>query len=63
MQQHEALATQLPEFQARVLSGADNVEFWTEQWIWDDVLEGIDVVISTHQVREISPVETLSSMH
>lgn len=58
MQQHEALATQLPAFQARVLSGADNIDFWTEQWIWDDVLKGIDIVISTHQVRIIIPVET-----
>lgn len=50
IQQHKALSTQLPAFQARVLSGADNVEFWTEQWIWDDVLKGIDIVVSTHQV-------------
>lgn len=33
-----------------MLSGADNVELWTEQWIWDDLLKGIDFVISTHQV-------------
>lgn len=62
-QQYEALATQLPGFQARLLSGADNVERWTEQWVWDDVLEGIDVVISTHQVREVNPVAALSSVH
>lgn len=49
-QQHKALSTQLPAFNARVLSGADNVDFWSEQWIWDDVLKGIDIVISTHQV-------------
>lgn len=41
-----------------MLSGADNVEFWTEQWIWDDVLKGIDIVVSTHQVIQITHVET-----
>ncbi|KAK4697136.1 endoribonuclease Dicer, partial [Lecanoromycetidae sp. Uapishka_2] len=50
MQQYKAISTQLPAFQARVLSGADNVDFWTEQWIWDDILKGIRIVVSTHQV-------------
>lgn len=50
IQQHKAISMQLPAFQARVLSGADNVDFWTEQWIWDDVLRGIRIVVSTHQV-------------
>lgn len=45
-----AISTQLPAFQARVLSGADNVKFWTEQWTWDDILRGIRIVVSTHQV-------------
>ncbi len=50
MQQYKAVSAQLPAFQARVLSGADNVEFWTEQWIWDEILKGIRIVVSTHQV-------------
>lgn len=40
LQQHKALSTQLSAYQARVLSGADKVEFWSEQWIWDDILHG-----------------------
>lgn len=40
-----------------MLSGADNVDFWTEQWIWDDVLKGIDIVVSTHQVTQNIPAE------
>lgn len=51
IQQHKAISTQIPNFQARVLSGADNVDLWTEQWIWDEVLDGIRIVVSTHQVR------------
>lgn len=50
MQQHKAISAQLPAYQSRVLSGADNVEFWTEQWIWDEILKGIRIVVSTHQI-------------
>ena len=42
-----------------MLSGADGVDFWTEQWIWDDVLKGIDIVVSTHQVTQNIPVENI----
>ena len=31
LQQFEVISTQLPAFQAQVLSGADDVKFWTEQ--------------------------------
>lgn len=58
-----ALSTQLPAFQARVLSGADNVELWTKQRIWDDVLKGIDIVISTHQVLLDALVHGFVPMH
>lgn len=52
IQQHKAISIQLPAFQARVLSGADDVDLWTEQWIWDEILRGIRIVVSTHQVRK-----------
>ena len=53
-QQYNVVLRQLPAFQARFLSGADNVEYWTKQWIWDEVLKGIRVVVSTHQVHSNS---------
>lgn len=49
-QQHDVISTQLPVFQTRFLSGADGVDCWNEQ-IWDEVLAGIKIVVSTHQVR------------
>lgn len=49
-QQYDVVLKHLPAFQARLLSGADNVEYWTKQWIWDDVLKDMRVVVSTHQV-------------
>lgn len=34
----------------RLLSGNDNVDKWTQQNLWDAVLNGIHVVVSTPQV-------------
>ncbi|KAL8928886.1 MAG: hypothetical protein Q9208_001664 [Pyrenodesmia sp. 3 TL-2023] len=49
-QQAKVIAAQIPSVQTRLLVGADGVEHWGEQWIWDEILLGIRVVISTHQV-------------
>ncbi|KAL8801992.1 MAG: hypothetical protein Q9200_006748, partial [Gallowayella weberi] len=49
-QQAKVIATQIPSVQSRLLIGADGVDHWSEQWIWDGVLKGISIVISTHQV-------------
>lgn len=49
-QQHAVLSENIPAFQARLLSGADGVDRWSEQSIWDEVLENIRIVVSTHQV-------------
>lgn len=49
-QQHRVLSTQLPGFQTRLLSGADGVEHWSTQKIWDDILFNIRIVVSTPQV-------------
>lgn len=32
------------------MTGLDKVELWTEQAIWDAVLQDIQVVVSTHAV-------------
>ncbi|KAK2756784.1 Dicer-like protein 2 [Arachnomyces sp. PD_36] len=49
-QQHAVLSLQLPAFQTKILSGADNVERWTTQSIWDAILLNIRIVVSTPQV-------------
>ncbi|KAI4224392.1 MAG: hypothetical protein L6R36_004692 [Xanthoria steineri] len=49
-QQAKVITEQIPSVQTRLLRGADGVDHWSEQWIWDDVLRNIKVVISTHQV-------------
>lgn len=47
-QQHsDSLRTHLTSHQIRVLSGGDEVDRWTEQVLWDAVLENIRIVIST----------------
>ena len=30
--------------------GSDNVDRWSEQRIWDTVLENVRIVVSTHEV-------------
>ena len=49
-QQCQVIQIHLPAYQTRVLTGADGVEFWRDQALWDDVLLNISVVVSTHAV-------------
>ncbi|KAL8874525.1 MAG: hypothetical protein Q9174_000163 [Haloplaca sp. 1 TL-2023] len=49
-QQEKVISAQIPSVQTRLLLGSDNTETWSEQWIWDDMLKGISVVVSTHQI-------------
>ncbi|KAF9883265.1 Dicer-like protein 2 [Aspergillus nanangensis] len=50
IQQHEALSAFLPAARTRTLTGLDKVELWTEQAIWDAVLNEMQVIVSTHAV-------------
>lgn len=50
MQQFDVLCDHLSAVNLRLLTGADNVDRWTEKSIWDAVLHGIRVVVSTHAV-------------
>jgi ERCC4-related helicase len=36
--------------QIKFLSGADGVDRWTEQTLWDSILSNVDVVVSTYQI-------------
>ncbi|KAK2745698.1 Dicer-like protein 2 [Myotisia sp. PD_48] len=49
-QQYQLISEQLPAFQARKITGADNVDYWSKQKVWDNVLLNIRVVVSTPQV-------------
>lgn len=49
-QQHDVLSKYLPSSPSRLLIGADGVERWSDQNIWDEVLHNIRIVVSTHQV-------------
>ncbi|KAH1434448.1 Dicer-like protein 2 [Aspergillus fumigatus] len=50
IQQHEVIASNLPAVRTRTLTGLDKVELWTDQSIWDAVLNGFRVIVSTHAV-------------
>ncbi|KAL8734695.1 MAG: hypothetical protein Q9166_001351 [cf. Caloplaca sp. 2 TL-2023] len=54
-QQEKVIASQMPAVQTRLLLGADGVEHWSEQWVWDQVLENIKIVVSTHQAISRTP--------
>ncbi|EXJ91780.1 hypothetical protein A1O3_00330 [Capronia epimyces CBS 606.96] len=49
-QQHEVLRSQLRAARTRLLIGADNVDRWSEKRLWDSVLSGVQIVVSTHAV-------------
>ena len=49
-QQYDVLADLLPAVQVRFICGADNVDHWSEQHVWDAILHNIRIVVSTHQV-------------
>ncbi|OJD18331.1 hypothetical protein AJ78_01644 [Emergomyces pasteurianus Ep9510] len=49
-QQHNNISQQLTAYQTRLLTGADNVAYWSTRKIWDDILLNIRIVVSTPQV-------------
>ncbi|KAL2351930.1 P-loop containing nucleoside triphosphate hydrolase protein [Cryomyces antarcticus] len=49
-QQYEVFQDNLPAYQSRLLSGADNIDRWTDQRLWDAVLTNIRIVVSTPMV-------------
>jgi RecG-like helicase len=49
-QQYDYLRSFLPAAGTRLLIGADNVDRWSEQRIWDAILKEIQIVVSTHAV-------------
>lgn len=49
-QWNNVISAQLPSVQVRFLSGADGVDRWRDQWIWDEVLANVRVVVCTYQI-------------
>lgn len=49
-QQYKVISQHIPTFQARILTGNDNVDRWRSQRIWDTILCNIRIVVCTHQV-------------
>jgi len=50
LQQYEYIQEQISAVQVKFLSGADGVDRWTEQSLWDGILKNVGVVISTYQI-------------
>jgi len=50
LQQYEYIQSQISTVQVKFLSGADGVDRWTEQSLWDGILKNVGVVISTYQI-------------
>jgi len=49
-QQANVISNDLPAYQTRFLCGADNTDRWSEQQLWDEVLNNVNIVVSTHQI-------------
>ncbi|EGD99987.1 hypothetical protein TESG_07315 [Trichophyton tonsurans CBS 112818] len=49
-QQYRAISQQLPAYQTKILTGADNLERWSTQKIWDAFLLNTRIVVSTPQI-------------
>lgn len=49
-QQFRVLKSQLGAAQVKLLSGADNVDTWSDNQVWDAYLENVRVMVSTYQI-------------
>lgn len=49
-QQYEYIESQISAVKIKFLSGADGVDRWTHQALWDAVLSNVHVVVSTYQI-------------
>jgi hypothetical protein len=49
-QQHDTINARLPHLRTRLLVGSDKIELWSEQAVWDAILENVSVVVSTYAI-------------
>lgn len=50
LQQKDVVNTQISGVLTKVICGADNVEAWSDQYVWDGILLNVRVVVSTYQI-------------
>ncbi|RMJ29013.1 hypothetical protein PHISP_00093 [Aspergillus sp. HF37] len=50
MQQHKVISSNIPAVKSRTLTGLDKVDLWTDQIIWDAVLQDVRIVVSPYAV-------------
>ncbi|KAG9246750.1 hypothetical protein BJ878DRAFT_539949 [Calycina marina] len=51
-QQYETIEAQISSVQVKFLSGADGVDRWTSQQLWDDVLKNTRIIVCTYQILQ-----------
>ncbi|TVY20766.1 Dicer-like protein 2 [Lachnellula arida] len=49
-QQYEYIKKHIPSVQVKFLSGADNVDRWTDPQHWDVVLKNVKILVCTYQI-------------
>lgn len=49
-QQYEYIRRHIPSVQVKFLSGADNVDRWTDPQHWDIVLKNTKILVCTYQI-------------
>ncbi|KAK1826302.1 Rgp1-domain-containing protein [Podospora conica] len=49
-QQHNVLKLQNPGVICRLITGADNVEAWSNTIVWGRILQNVKIVVSTYQI-------------
>jgi hypothetical protein len=49
-QQLDALRSQIPAVQMKLLSGDDDIESWSNEQVWAAVLSNVRIVVSTYQI-------------
>jgi ERCC4-related helicase len=49
-QQHKYIQSHLPAVATRILTGSSNVDYWSEQHIWDTALNDMRIVVSTYTI-------------
>jgi RecG-like helicase len=49
-QQHSVLQKYFHAFSIQLITGNDNAQHWSNQKIWDNILQGHQVIVCTHAI-------------
>ncbi|KAL2888792.1 RNase3 domain-containing protein [Ceratocystis lukuohia] len=50
MQQHEVISAQIPSVKTKIMLGTDSMDSWSTKARWSRELEGVRIVVCTHQI-------------